>query len=29
MPYIGGVNTYRAQCDEIAANDYAGFSLGA
>jgi cyclohexanone monooxygenase len=29
MPYIGGVNTYRAQCDEIAANDYAGFSLSA
>ena len=28
MPYIGGVHTYRAQCDEIAANDYEGFSLG-
>jgi cyclohexanone monooxygenase len=27
MPYIGGVNTYRAQCDEIAAHDYEGFSL--
>ena len=29
LPYIGGVDTYRAQCDEIAANDYAGFSLSA
>jgi cyclohexanone monooxygenase len=27
MPYIGGVNTYRAQCDEIAQHDYEGFSL--
>jgi len=27
MPYLGGVNTYRAQCDEIAANGYQGFSL--
>jgi cyclohexanone monooxygenase len=27
MPYIGGVNTYRAQCDDIAAKDYEGFSL--
>jgi cyclohexanone monooxygenase len=29
MPYIGGVNTYRAQCDEIARHDYEGFSLSA
>jgi cyclohexanone monooxygenase len=27
MPYVGGVNTYRAQCDEIAQHDYEGFSL--
>jgi hypothetical protein len=27
MPYIGGVGTYRAKCDEIAANGYEGFQL--
>jgi cation diffusion facilitator CzcD-associated flavoprotein CzcO len=27
MPYIGGVGIYRQKCDEVAANDYAGFSL--
>jgi cation diffusion facilitator CzcD-associated flavoprotein CzcO len=25
MPYIGGVNTYRQKCTEIARNGYAGF----
>jgi cyclohexanone monooxygenase len=27
MPYVGGVGTYRRRCDEIAAQDYAGFVL--
>ncbi len=27
MPYIGGVGTYRAECDEIAAKGYEGFRL--
>ena len=27
MPYIGGVGTYRAHCDGVAANDYEGFSV--
>jgi len=27
MPYIGGVGTYRKKCDEIAANDYEGFTF--
>jgi cyclohexanone monooxygenase len=27
MPYIGGVGVYRQKCDEIAANNYAGFTL--
>jgi cyclohexanone monooxygenase len=27
MPYVGGVGTYRKRCDEIAANDYEGFTL--
>ena len=27
MPYVGGVGAYRARCDEVAANDYAGFIL--
>src|SRR5215471_10143379 len=27
MPYIGGVGTYRQKCDELAANNYAGFSV--
>jgi cyclohexanone monooxygenase len=26
MPFIGGVHTYRRICDEVAANDYAGFA---
>ena len=25
MPYVGGVGTYRAHCDEVAANGYEGF----
>jgi cyclohexanone monooxygenase len=29
MPYIGGVGTFRAKCDEVAANGYEGFVLGA
>jgi cyclohexanone monooxygenase len=29
MPYVGGVGTYRQKCDEVAANDYEGFALGA
>jgi len=27
MPYVGGVGAYRAKCDEVAAADYAGFTL--
>jgi cyclohexanone monooxygenase len=27
MPYIGGVGTYRAKCDEVAAKGYEGFAL--
>ncbi|MGE0419149.1 MAG: flavin-containing monooxygenase [Acetobacteraceae bacterium] len=27
MPYIGGVGTYRQECDEIAAKGYEGFRL--
>ena len=27
MPYIGGVGAYRAICDEVAADDYRGFTL--
>jgi cyclohexanone monooxygenase len=27
MPYIGGVGPYRAKCDEVVANGYAGFDL--
>ena len=27
MPYIGGIGTYRKKCDEIAANDYEGFTF--
>jgi cation diffusion facilitator CzcD-associated flavoprotein CzcO/acetyl esterase/lipase len=26
-PYIGGVDAYRAACDEVVANDYLGFEL--
>ena len=28
MPYVGGVGAYRERCDEIAADDYAGFEFG-
>jgi cation diffusion facilitator CzcD-associated flavoprotein CzcO len=28
MPYVGGVGAYRERCDEIAADDYAGFTFG-
>ena len=28
MPYIGGVGPYRQKCDEVAADDYAGFEFG-
>ena len=28
MPYIGGVGVYAEKCKEVAANGYAGFSLG-
>jgi hypothetical protein len=27
MPYVGGVGPYRKICDEVTANDYAGFSF--
>ncbi|MFN4136058.1 MAG: flavin-containing monooxygenase [Novosphingobium sp.] len=27
MPYVGGVGAYRARCDEVAAQGYAGFRL--
>lgn len=27
MPYVGGVGAYRARCDEVAAQGYAGFAL--
>jgi cyclohexanone monooxygenase len=27
MPYIGGVGTYRAKCDQVAAAGYEGFTL--
>jgi hypothetical protein len=27
MPYVGGVYTYRQQCDEVAHSGYKGFSL--
>ena len=27
MPYIGGVGTYREECDEVAAKGYEGFVL--
>lgn len=29
MPYAGGVGTYRQVCDEVAADDYRGFTLTA
>lgn len=28
-PYVGGVGTYRKECDEVAAKGYEGFILGA
>jgi cation diffusion facilitator CzcD-associated flavoprotein CzcO/acetyl esterase/lipase len=28
LPYIGGVNRYRAACEEVVARDYLGFALG-
>jgi cyclohexanone monooxygenase len=27
MPYVAGLDKYRKICDEVAANDYRGFSL--
>jgi cation diffusion facilitator CzcD-associated flavoprotein CzcO/acetyl esterase/lipase len=27
LPYVGGVNTYRTICDEVASKDYLGFTL--
>jgi cyclohexanone monooxygenase len=27
MPYLGGVNVYRAKCDEVAEQGYEGFVL--
>ena len=27
MPYIGGVGMYRERCDQVAANEYEGFTL--
>ena len=27
MPYVGGVGTYRARCDEVAADEYRGLTL--
>lgn len=27
LPYIGGVDAYRAKCDEVAAAGYEGFAL--
>lgn len=27
MPYVGGVGVYREVCDDVAANDYKGFTL--
>ena len=27
MPYLGGVGAYRQKCDELAANNYEGFTL--
>jgi cyclohexanone monooxygenase len=29
MPYVGGVGTYRQECDEVAAKGYEGFALTA
>jgi cation diffusion facilitator CzcD-associated flavoprotein CzcO/acetyl esterase/lipase len=27
LPYVGGVDAYRAACDEVASNDYLGYSF--
>jgi len=27
LSYIGGVGAYRQRCNEVAANNYAGFAL--
>ena len=27
LSYTGGVGTYRAKCDEVAANEYQGFAM--
>jgi hypothetical protein len=27
LSYIGGVGAYRQKCDEVAANNYAGFAM--
>ena len=27
LPYVGGTNTYRRICDDIAADGYRGFTL--
>ena len=29
MPYAGGLDVYRVKCDEVARNDYEGFTLSA
>jgi cyclohexanone monooxygenase len=29
MPYVGGVGRYREKCDQVVANGYEGFVLGA
>ena len=29
MPYAGGLDVYRVKCDEVAGNDYEGFTLSA
>lgn len=28
MPYVGGVTAYKAKCDEVAAANYEGFTIG-
>ena len=27
LPYVGGVDVYRAACDEVVSNDYFGFRM--
>jgi cyclohexanone monooxygenase len=27
MPYVGGFDRYKLRCDEVAANNYEGFTL--